>query len=111
MEKVVDKETKEQKTSTTLEAKEEKDKGTTKSESSTVSKPHVLEDHKEAIVALDVKYYIKLQLALCKIRDTLLFVADFVKKNMSKIRTPRSSGGGYGYQKPFTIDDVLTSLS
>mmetsp|Transcript_16627 Transcript_16627/g.18823 ORF Transcript_16627/g.18823 Transcript_16627/m.18823 type:complete len:230 (-) Transcript_16627:182-871(-) len=97
LEKIVDKETAEQKTSTTLEAKEEKDKGTTKTESTTISKPHVLEDSKEAVIALDVKFYIKFSLALGSVRDNLMLVCDFVKKNESKIRTPRSSGGGYGF--------------
>mmetsp|Transcript_13440 Transcript_13440/g.16702 ORF Transcript_13440/g.16702 Transcript_13440/m.16702 type:complete len:231 (-) Transcript_13440:139-831(-) len=97
LEKVVEKTSMESKTSNVLESIEKEKTGTSKSESTTVSKPFVLEDSKEAIVALDVKFYCKCQAALSELRDSLLFVGDFIKKNESKIRTPRSSGGGYGY--------------
>ena len=52
---------------------------------------------KQAVIAVDVRYYQKAKYVLSAVVTALLLVADFMDKNQSKIAAPKGEGSSRGY--------------
>jgi hypothetical protein len=52
---------------------------------------------KQAVIAVDVRYYQKAKYTFDAVISSLLVVVDFMDKNKMKIEAPRNSGGSRGY--------------